>query len=228
MDEAEMPTVLITGCDEGLGRGFAEAYAADGWSVIATYRDVANRWGEEGAIRHLGLDVTRPADFVALKNIIGAAPIDVLISNAAIAIDSMRLGAIDYEFAAHILNVNTIGPLRLVEAVVDNVAASTHRKIALITSRMGSIGSNLSGEWYAYRASKAGLNAIGRSLAIDLFKRGILVMLLHPGGVKTRGGGPRAALEVVDSVAAMRKLIARLGSHETGQFYTWEGVPLPW
>ena len=114
------------------------------------------------------------------------------------------------------------------EAFVDNVAASTHRKILLITSRMGSIGSNLSGEWYAYRASNAGLNAIGRSLGIDLFRRGILVTLLHPGGVKTRGGGPRSALEVADSVAAMRKLIARLGSHETGQFFTWEGVPLPW
>src|SRR5262245_55228998 len=86
-DETEMPTVLITGCDEGLGRGFAEAYAGDGWDVIATYRDIANRWGEDGIIRHLALDVTRSSDFVALKEKIGAAPIDVLISNAAIAID---------------------------------------------------------------------------------------------------------------------------------------------
>ena len=123
-----MPTVLITGCDEGLGRGFAEAYAGDGWDVIATYRDIANRWGEDGAIRHLTLDVTRPSDFAALKERIGVAPIDVLISNAAIAIDPMRLGAIDYEFAARILDVNTIGPLRLVEAFVDNVAAKSTRK----------------------------------------------------------------------------------------------------
>lgn len=223
-----MPTVLITGCDEGLGRGFAEAYAGDGWDVIATYRDLANRWAGDGSIRHLALDVTRPSDFVALKQEIGVTPIDILISNAAIAIDPMRLGAIDFALAARILDVNTLGPLRLVDFLVDNVAASTHRKIVLITSRMGSIGSNLSGEWYAYRASKAGLNAIGRSLAIDLFKRGILVTLLHPGGVKTRGSGPRAALEIADSIAAMRKLIARLGSHETGQFYTWEGMPLPW
>jgi NAD(P)-dependent dehydrogenase (short-subunit alcohol dehydrogenase family) len=223
-----MPTVLITGCDEGLGRGFAEAYAADGWDVLATYRDIANRWGEDGAIRHLALDVTKASDFAALKERIGAAPIDILISNAAIGIDAMRLGAMDFGLAARILDVNTLGPLRLVEAFVDNVAASTERRIALITSRMGSIGSNLSGEWYAYRASKAGLNAIGRSLAIDLFKRGILVTLLHPGGVRTRGGGPHAPLSVADSVAAMRKLIARLGAHETGQFYTWEGQPLPW
>ena len=93
--ETQMPTVLITGCDEGLGRGFAEAYAGDGWDVIATYRDLANRWGQDGAIRHLALDVTRPSDFLALKERIGGAPIDILISNAAIAIDPMRLGAID-------------------------------------------------------------------------------------------------------------------------------------
>jgi NAD(P)-dependent dehydrogenase (short-subunit alcohol dehydrogenase family) len=223
-----MATVLITGCDEGLGRGFAEAYAADGWNVLATYRDLANRWGEDGAIRHLPLDVTRPPDFLALKEMIGPTAIDLLIANAAIAIDRMRLGAIDYALAARMLEVNTLGPLRLVDTFVDNVAASNERKIILISSRMGSISCNLSGEWYAYRASKAGLNAIGRSLAIDLFKRGILVMLLHPGGVRTRGGGPRAALEVADSIAAMRKLIQRLGSHETGQFYNWEGVPLPW
>lgn len=223
-----MPTVLITGCDEGLGRGFAEAYAGDGWNVIATYRDLANRWGEDGAVRHRALDVTKAAEFADLKGELASQPIDLLISNAAIALDPMKLGSIDFDLATRILAVNTIGPLRLVEAFLDNLAASKNARIALITSRMGSIGSNLSGEWYAYRASKAGLNAIGRSLAIDLFKRGILVTMLHPGGVKTRGGGPRAPLEIADSVAAMRKLIARLGAHETGQFYTWEGMPLPW
>lgn len=223
-----MPTVLISGCDEGIGRGFAEAYGRDGWDVIATYRDIANRWGDDGAIRHSQLDVTRESDFAALKERVGSAPIDVLISNAAISIDAMKLGSIDYDQAARILAVNTIGPLRLIETFLDNVTASDQRRIALITSRMGSIGSNLSGEWYAYRASKAGLNAIGRSLAIDLYKRGALVTLLHPGGVKTRGGGPRATVDVSDSVASMRKLIARLGAHETGQFYTWEGMPLPW
>jgi NAD(P)-dependent dehydrogenase (short-subunit alcohol dehydrogenase family) len=223
-----MPTVLITGCDEGLGRGFAEAYARDGWEVIATYRDLANQGPAAANIRHRALDVTRLADFKALKDELGAAPIDVLIANAAIAIDPMRLGTLDFELAARILDINTLGPLRLVDMFVDNVAASGERKIAFITSRMGSIGSNLSGEWYAYRASKAGLNAIGRSLAIDLFKRGIIVTLLHPGGVKTRGGGPRAPLEISESIAGMRGLIARLGAHETGQYYTWQGVPLPW
>src|SRR5262245_20107133 len=136
-----MATVLITGCDEGLGRGFAEAYAGDGWNVLATYRDLANRWGEDGAIRHLALDVTRPADFVALKQMLGSTAIDLLIANAAIATDPMRLGAIDYGLAARMLEVNTLGPLRLLDTFVDNVAASNERKIVLISSRMGSISS---------------------------------------------------------------------------------------
>ena len=223
-----MPTVLITGCDEGLGRGFAEAYARDGWDVFATYFDLANTWAGDARITHLALDVTKAADFAAVKARIGDTPIDILIANAAIAIDPMQLGAIDFEQARRILDVNTLGPLRLVEAFQDNLAAGAARKLVLISSRMGSIGSNLTGAWYAYRASKAGLNAIGRSLAIDLFRRGIVVAILHPGGVKTRGGGPRAVLEVDDSIAAMRRLVERLGAHETGQFYTWAGVPLPW
>jgi NADP-dependent 3-hydroxy acid dehydrogenase YdfG len=208
----------------GLGRA-SRAYAGDGWDVIATYRDIANRWGEDGAIRHLTLDVTRPSISPRSRRI-GVAP-STSDLNAAIAIDPMRLRAIDYEFAARILDVNTIGPLRLVEAFVDNVAASRHGKIALISSRMGSIGSNLSGSGTPI-APEGWPQRHRPEPRHRSFKRGVLVMLLHPGGVKTRGGGPRAALEIPDSIAAMRKLIARLGSHETGQFYTWEGVPLPW
>ena len=223
-----MPTVLITGCDEGLGRGFAEAYAGDGWDVVATYRDIANRWGEDGAIRHLPLDVTRPSDFAALKERIGAAPIDVLISNAAIAIDPMRLGAIDYEFAARILDVNTIGPLRLVEAFVDNVAASPHGKIALITSRMGSIGDNTSGGMYGYRMSKAALNAAGASLARDLAGQGIAVAILHPGAVRTAMTGGRGQVSATDSVRGLLACIDELSLETTGQFRHANGEELPW
>lgn len=223
-----MPKVLITGCDEGIGRGFAEAYLADGWEVIATYRDVANRMPEAKGLAHFQLDVTDLAQFNAVKAALGPAPIDILISNAAIAIDPMVLGQIDFEFGRKLLDINLLGPLRLVETFADNVAASEVRKIVMITSRMGSIASNISGGHYVYRASKAGLNAMSRSLAIDLFKRGIIVTMLHPGGVKTSGGGPRAALTVADSVKGMRAVIDRLGAHQTGSYYDYAGMPLPW
>jgi NAD(P)-dependent dehydrogenase (short-subunit alcohol dehydrogenase family) len=223
-----MPRVLITGCDEGIGRGFATACVADGWEVLATYRDVSNKLPEAAQLSHFQLDVTDIAQFKKVKAEIGDLPIDLLVSNAAIAHDPMMLGSLDFDFGRRILDVNTLGPLRLVETFLDNVATSEQRKIIMITSRMGSIASNISGGHYVYRASKAGLNAMARSLAIDLFKRGIIVTMLHPGGVRTRGGSDKAPLTVEQSVQGMRVVADRLGLHETGQFYSQAGMPLAW
>ena len=222
-----MPTVLITGCDTGLGREFALQYAHAGFSVLATYRDLANRLPDH-AMRHFALDLTDFSQFDALKQDIGAAPIDLLLSNAGIGLEKTLLGALDFEYMRTVWMVNTLGPLKLVETFVDNVAASAQRRIVFISSRMGSIGSNLSGGHYGYRASKAALNAIGRSLALDLYERGITLNMLHPGGVNTAGGSADALLTVQESVSAMRALIARFGNHETGQLVSYNGQLLPW
>ncbi len=222
-----MPSVLITGCDSGLGREFAIQYAQAGFSVVATYRDPANRLADD-SMRHCALDVTDFAQFDALKESLGGAPIDLLISNAGIGLDTGTLGALDFDYVRTMLMVNTVGPLKLVETFVGNVAASAQRRIVFVTSRMGSIGANLSGGHYGYRASKAGLNAIGRSLALDLFRRRITLAMLHPGWVATAGGGADAPLSAQESVAAMRAIVARLGNHETGQFCSHTGQPLPW
>jgi NAD(P)-dependent dehydrogenase (short-subunit alcohol dehydrogenase family) len=222
-----MPTALITGCDTGLGREFARQCAQDGWDVWATCRDPTSPPPGPG-VRHAVLDVTEPAHFVALRSQVGDAPIDLLVSNAGVGLDAGRLGALDFDHVERMLHVNLTGALRLVETFVDNVAASRLRHILFVTSRMGSIASNLSGGHYGYRASKAGLNAVGRSLAIDLFPRGITVAMVHPGWVSTAGGGPDAPLDAAHSVAAMRGLVARLGNHETGVFMNQDGQPLPW
>lgn len=223
-----MPTVLITGCDAGLGRTFAQHYAADGWSVLATYRDLANRL-PDAAMRHFALDVTDFAQFDALKAALGDTPIDLLLSNAGIGLETGQIGTLDFAYVQRIMQTNTIGPLKLVDTLVDNVAAGTVRRIVLVSSRMGSIGNNLSGGHYGYRASKAALNAIGRSLAIDLFRRGITVAMLHPGRVNTAGGGGAdAPLSADHSVQAMRQTIARMGNHETGVFCTYDGQAIAW
>lgn len=222
-----MPSVLITGCDSGLGREFALQYAQAGCTVYATYRDLANRL-PDATMRHFALDVTDCAQFQAIKAELGTVPIDVLVSNAGIGQDSAKLGTLDFDYLRSMLMVNTVGPLKLVETFVDNVAASAQRRIVFVSSRMGSIGSNLSGGHYGYRASKAGLNAIGRSLAIDLFQRGITLALLHPGWVNTAGGSSEAPLSAAHSVAAMRKIVERAGNHETGQFTSHSGQLLPW
>jgi len=223
-----MPTVLITGCDTGLGREFALQYAAVGFSVVATYRDLSTRL-PDSTMRHHALDVTDAAQFDALKGALGDTPIDLLVSNAGVGLETDQIGDLDHAYVERIVQTNTLGPLRLVDTLVDNVAASAIRRIVLVSSRMGSIGSNLSGGHYGYRASKAGLNAIGRSLAVDLFRRGITVAMLHPGRVNTAGGGGAdAPLSAEHSVQAMRSTIARMGNHETGVFCTYDGQVIPW
>lgn len=222
-----MPTVLITGCDTGLGRAFAQQYARDGWTVWATYRDPANAITDD-RIRHAALDVTAFAQFDALRAQVGAQPIDLLISNAGIGLDIGKLGELQFDYVQRMLSVNLVGALKLVETFVDNVAASDLRRIVLVTSRMGSIESNLSGGHYGYRASKAGLNAVGRSLAIDLYPRGVAVTMIHPGWVSTQGGGAQAPMDADESVASMRNVVARMGNHETGSFVSYDGRSLPW
>lgn len=227
MNQPTKPSVLITGCDSGLGREFALQYAHAGWEVWATYRDLANA-ADDTRLHHAALDVNDFGQFDALRRRIAGRPIDLLISNAGVGLDVGPLGALDFDHVQRMLAVNLVGALKLVETFVDNVAASRLRRIVLITSRMGSIASNLSGGHYGYRASKAGLNAVGRSLAIDLFPRGVTVAMIHPGWVATAGGGPDAPLSAAQSVQSMRALVARLGNHETGVYLSHDGQPLPW
>lgn len=222
-----MPSALITGCDTGLGREFALQYAQAGFVVYATYRDLAHRL-PDASMRHFALDVTDFTQFAAIKAELGEAPIDVLVSNAGIGLDTGQLGSLDFGYVRSMLMVNTVGPLKLVETFVDNVAISGQRRIVFVSSRMGSIGANLSGGHYGYRASKAGLNAIGRSLAIDLFKRSITLAILHPGWVNTAGGANDAPVTAAQSVSAMRSIVQQAGNHETGQFTSYTGQPLTW
>ncbi|MEH6728553.1 MAG: SDR family NAD(P)-dependent oxidoreductase, partial [Hyphomicrobiales bacterium] len=203
-----MPSVMITGCDAGIGREFAKQYLEAGWEVLATYRSLDNVITDSKKVQNFKLDVTVASDFSNLKQQLGDRPIDLLLSNAGIGLDVAKLGALDFDYVKQMYDVNTVGPLRLVDTFVDNVAASEMRRIATITSRMGCINLNLSGGHYGYRASKAGLNAMMRSLAIDLFARGITVVSIHPGWVDTAGGGAgNAAVPVAESVASMRALI---------------------
>lgn len=223
-----MPTVLITGCDSGLGREFALQYASAGYAVLATYKDLDTRLPDP-RMQHFALDVTDFAQFDAVKAAIGAMPIDLLVSNAGIGLETATIGALDFAAVQRILVTNTVGPLKLVDTLLDNLLAGTQPRIVMVSSRMGSIGNNLSGGHYGYRASKAGLNAIGRSLAIDLFRHGVTVVMLHPGRVNTAGGGGAdAPLTAEHSVRAMRETVARLGNHETGIFYTYDGQTIAW
>ena len=222
-----MPTVLITGCDTGLGREFAHQYAADGWRVHATCLDpdsAAETRAIAGDVEVRRLDVKDHGAIKALAEEL-TEPIDLLLSNAGIGRPHPPFGETDYANWRRILEVNLIGPLKLAETFVEHVAASEMKVMAFVSSRMGSIALNLTGGSYAYRSSKAGLNAVVKSLAIDLQSRHILVLALHPGWAKTE---PGARVDVDRSVAGMRDVIYRASRHHTGSFLAYNDVPLPW
>src|SRR5689334_18454581 len=223
-----MPTVLVTGCDTGLGVEFARQYAADGCRVFATCLDPGNARETQaigGDVRVLKLDVSDLAAIDALADALRNDPIDILVSNAGIGRPHPPFGKTDYALWQRMLAVNLIGPLRLAEAFVEHVAASRMKVMAFVSSRMGSIALNLTGGSYAYRSSKAGLNAVVKSLAVDLAPREIVVLALHPGWAKTE---PGARVPVDESVAGMRAVIARCSRHETGSFFTYTDTLLPW
>ena len=223
-----MRSVLITGCDTGLGVEFARQYAADGDRVIATCLDPDTAQAVrsiDGDVRVRKLDVSDLAAIDALASELRSEPIDILLSNAGIGRPHPPFGQTDYALWQRMLGVNLIGPLRLAEAFVEHVAASRMKVMAFVSSRMGSISLNMTGGSYAYRSSKAGLNAVVKSLAVDLQPRHILVLALHPGWAKTE---PGARVDVDRSVAGMRAVIERCSRHETGSFFAYNDTPLPW
>jgi NAD(P)-dependent dehydrogenase (short-subunit alcohol dehydrogenase family) len=223
-----MSTVLVTGCDTGLGVEFARQYANEGHRVFATCLDPSTATETSaigGNIDVVKLDVTDHAAIEALSQRLAGEAIDVLLNNAGIGRPHPPFGQTDYANWRRILETNLIGPMKIAESFVEQVARSENKSMAFVSSRMGSIALNNSGGSYAYRSSKAGLNMMIKSLAVDLAPRHICVLALHPGWAMTE---PGARVPVEESVAGMRGVINRAGRHHTGSFVTYHDQPLPW
>jgi NAD(P)-dependent dehydrogenase (short-subunit alcohol dehydrogenase family) len=231
-----MPSVLVTGANRGLGLEFARQYAADGWQVFAACRspdDARELQGlaalSDGRIRVLKMDVTDTASVKAAAAELSGQPIDLLLNNAGVGgPPDQRIGSFNYAAWARVLEANTLGPMRVVEAFLENVARSERKLIVTITSGMGSIGDNTSGGSYAYRSSKAAVNMVMKSLAIDLAPRGITCVVLSPGWVRTDMGGPYGRLSPEQSIGAMRSVIATLGPKDSGRFLNYNGNDYSW
>ncbi|MFQ5954866.1 MAG: SDR family oxidoreductase [Kiloniellales bacterium] len=226
-----MTSVLITGANRGLGLEFARQYAADGWRVFATCRDpeaTAALAAVAGDVQLYRMDVTFGREVADTARQLAGEPIDLLLNNAGIiGPRSMGFGQIDYEAWAEVMAVNTLAPIRVAEAFADHVAASDWKRMAFITSSMGSIAGG-GGGYTPYRSSKAALNAAVVSLTGDLAARGITAVVIHPGWVKTDMGGPGAALTPARSVAAMRRVFQRLTAADAGRFFNHDGATVPW
>ena len=218
-------TVVITGANRGVGLALAEQYHQAGWRVIGACRESSEALQAAAERVIEGIDVTQPESVAALANALQGETLDLLINNAGLLRDE-ALGSIDFDSIREQMEINAYAPLRVVEALLPTLKKGS--KIANITSRMGSIADNDSGGRYGYRASKAALNAFGKSLAMDLKPQGIAVAQLHPGYVQTRMvnfGGLISPQEAALGIAAR---IEALTLENNGGFWHSNGESLPW
>ena len=232
-----MPSILVTGANRGLGMEFAKQYSADGWRVFACCRFPEKAGGlndlaqtSKGRLSVHRLDVSQGDSVSSLAESLRGEAIDILLNNAGVYGDEGHddFGRINYERWAATFSVNVMGPMRMVEAFAENVSRGDRKVIAFLSSRMGSIGENTSGGSYLYRSSKAALNAVVKSLSLDLRDRGLITVALHPGWVQTDMGGQNAPTLPRESIQGLRKVLEGLQSKDSGGFLSYEGSRVPW
>ena len=228
-------TVLITGSNRGIGLELAHQYATQGWRVLACCRHpdqatALNRLGDKFPnITLHTLDVTRKDQVQKLAADLHDCPIDILFNNAGIyGPDDAAFGNTDEARWLECLRTNVIAPMKMMEAFMTHVAASKHKLIAAMSSKMGSMADNGSGGSYIYRSSKAALNAVMKSAAIDLAPRRVKVAILHPGWVQTDMGGPGAEISAAESVGRMREILGTITPENSGTFFDIDGTTIPW
>jgi NAD(P)-dependent dehydrogenase (short-subunit alcohol dehydrogenase family) len=218
-------TVLVVGANRGIGLSLVKRFKALGREVIATCRHSSPALDALGVRVETGVDVTDDASVLALAGRLEDVALDELVCNAGILHED-SLGDVDLADVDAQIQVNAIGPLRVVKALGKNLRRGG--KLALITSRMGSIGDNGSGGYYGYRMSKAALNAAGMSMARDLRGAGVAVAILHPGPVRTDMTAGHGSVEPDDAAKQLVERIDALTPETSGTFWHANGQVLPW
>ena len=228
-------TILITGANRGIGLELARQFSEDGWQVLACCRspedaeDLKVLAAEYPAVEMFLLDVTNYDQLAALSSQLKDRPIDILLSNAGIyGPRGVSFGEVDAVAWRQVLEVNTIAPLMLAQAFIEQVAISRQKLVAMISSKMGSIADNGSGGSYIYRTSKTAVNQVVKSIANDVEGRGISAISLHPGWVRTEMGGPNGEIDVNESVAGLKQVLTGAGLAQSGQFFNFDGAVIPW
>ncbi len=223
-----MKNVVITGANRGIGFELAKLYALKGYAVTGICRDTSVELEDIAEQVISGIDLTATKAIEAVGSLVEQlidGPVHILINNAGIfsneTLDDLNLARIRQQF-----EVNAIIPLQIAHALLPLMEGGS--KIANITSRMGSMGDNGSGGYYGYRASKAALNAFGKSLAVDLKDRGIAVAQIHPGFVQTRMVNFQGEITPEQAASGIMARIAQLDMSNTGSFWHSNGQELPW
>ena len=219
-----MKKVLVTGCNRGIGLQLCTQLHARGDEVVGVCRSASTEVSSLGIRLIDGIDISEGEDVSALAKSLDGESIDILINNAGI-LRSDTLESVDYDVMLEQFRVNTLGPLRVTRALLPNLHDGS--KVAIVSSRVGSIDDNSSGNNYGYRVSKVAVNMVGTNLRHDLEPKGIAVALLHPGLVATDMTGGQG----VTPAESAKGLIARiddLNLDNTGTFWHAEGYELPW
>ena len=220
-----MATVVITGANRGIGLELARQYAQRGDDVVALCRKTSDDLNELGVEVIEGIDVADDSTIAGLAGRIEGRQIDVLVNCAGILSDE-NLADLDFGRIRNQFEVNGLGPLRVTAALRESLGEGS--KVAIITSRMGSIEDNTSGGRYGYRMSKAAVNMAGRSLAHDLKDDGVSVAILHPGFVRTDMTGHQGLIDPPESAAGLIKRIDDVNLENTGTFWHTNGEEIPW
>ena len=225
-----MRTAVITGASRGIGSEFVVRLLDKGWRVYAGFRKDMHRLDlieDENLIAHQ-LDVTDNDSIESFTKRV-EHHVDLLINNAGVPDGRWRnIKEIDDQWALDVININSLGPVRLVRSLYDKMSGENLSTVVMISSLMGSIDDCHSGRSYAYRASKTALNMFTVAMKKEALEDNISFLILHPGWVKTRMGGENAPVEMDTSVDGMMNLIEQHNLEESGRFVQYDGVDLPW
>ena len=221
-----MSTYLITGANRGIGLEFVRQLKDRGEDVIASCRSTSSELDSLSVRVETNVDITSGDSVIKLREKLGDIKVDVLIQNAGIA-EFNSLNNLDPQSILHQFEVNALSSLCFVQSMLSHL--SKPAKIALISSRMGSIEDNSSGGSYGYRMSKVALCMAGKSLSVDLKSRDISVAILHPGLVSTRMTGFTSnGINPNESVKGLIQRIDELTINNSGTFWHSNGEILPW
>ena len=230
-----MATVLITGTNRGIGLEFVKQFLAREDTVLATCRDMGSATelrqlkNDTSKLHIFELDVSSQKSMEDLTLQLAGHAIDIFINNAGVyGPRDSTFGKVSANEWAKVLQVNAKAPMILTQLLIDNLRDGSDKKLLYITSKMGSINDNKGGGSYVYRSSKAALNAVVKSISVDLRDSGFSVAVLHPGWVQTDMGGPNALIDVTTSVSKMIDVIDNLNFHNSGSFFNYDGGIIPW